>query len=119
MKFLCQIWFDTEKSKLVPQSEWDALTQECIISDNRWRESGHLQVALALHEPSTAVTVRLRNGEVSATDGPFAEIKEHLGGFVLIEAENIEEAKTIASTFPILKYSSIEVRPTYAIQDGK
>ena len=71
------------------------------------------------HEPSTAVTVRLRNGEVSATDGPFAEIKEHLGGFVLIEAKNIEEAKTIASSFPILKYSSIEVRPTYAIQDGK
>ncbi|MGO8433465.1 YciI family protein, partial [Rhizobium johnstonii] len=90
-----------------------------IISDNRWRESGHLLVALALHDPSTAITVRLRNGDVSATDGPFAEIKEHLGGFVLIEAENIDEAKTIVSSFPILKYCSIEVRTTYAIQDGK
>ncbi|MBB3527487.1 YciI family protein [Rhizobium redzepovicii] len=119
MKFLCQIWFDTEKSKLVPQSEWDALTQECIASDNRWRDSGHLQAAFALHEPSMAITVRLHNGEVSATDGPFAEIKEHLGGFVLIEAENIEEAKTIASSFPILKYCSIEVRPAYSIQDGR
>ncbi|MBA5805954.1 YciI family protein [Rhizobium changzhiense] len=119
MKFLCQIWFVTEKSKLVPQTEWDALTQECIISDNRWRESGHLLVALALHEPSTAITVRYRNGDVSVTDGPFAEIKEHLGGFVLIEAETIDEAKTIVSSFPILKYCSIEVRPTYAIQDGK
>ncbi|ARQ57590.1 MULTISPECIES: YciI family protein [Rhizobium] len=119
MKFLCQIWFDTEKCKLVPQAEWDAVTQECIISDNRWRDSGHLLVAHALHEPSTAITLRLHNGEVSATDGPFAEIKEHLGGFVLLEAENIEEAKTIASSFPILKYCSIEVRPAYSIQDGK
>ena len=119
MKFLCQIWFDTEKSKLVPQSEWDALTQECIVSDNRWRDSGHLQVAFALHDPSTAITVRLRNGEDAATDGPCAESTEHLGGFVLIEAENIEEAKTIASSFPILRYSSIEVRPAYSIQDGK
>ncbi|MBX4931871.1 hypothetical protein J2J97_06760 [Rhizobium bangladeshense] len=119
MKFLCQIWFDTEKSKQVPQTEWDALTQECIISDNRWRESGHLQVALALHEPSTAITVRLRNGEVSATDGPFAEIKEHLGGFVLIEAATLDEAQTIVSSFPILKYCSIEVRPAYSIQDGR
>lgn len=119
MKFLCQIWFDTEKSKLVPQAEWDAVTQECIISDNRWRDSGHLLVAHALHEPSTAITLRLHNGEVSATDGPFAEIKEHLGGFVLLEAENIQEAKTIASSFPILKYCSIEVRPAYSIQDGK
>ncbi|AJC78603.1 YciI-related domain-containing protein [Rhizobium etli bv. phaseoli str. IE4803] len=119
MKFLCQIWFDTEKCKLVPQAEWDAVTQECIISDNRWRDSGHLLVAHALHEPSTAITLRLHNGEVSATDGPFAEIKEHLGGFVLLEADNIEEAKTIASSFPILKYCSIEVRPAYSIQDGK
>ncbi|WP_106795319.1 YciI family protein [Rhizobium sp. H4] len=112
MKFLCQIWFDTEKCKLVPQAEWDAVT-------HRWRDSGHLLVAHALHEPSAAITLRLHNGEVSATDGPFAEIKEHLGGFVLLEADNIEEAKTIASSFPILKYCSIEVRPAYSIQDGK
>ncbi|AHG44670.1 DGPFAETKE family protein [Rhizobium leguminosarum bv. trifolii CB782] len=119
MKFLCQIWFDTEKSKLVSQAEWEAVTQECIASDNRWRDSGHLLVALALREPSSAITVRLRDGEASGTDGPFAEIKEHLGGFVLIEAETIQEAQTIVSSFPILKYCSIEVRPAYSIQDGR
>jgi hypothetical protein len=119
MKFLCQIWFDTEKSKLVSQAEWEAVTQECIVSDDRWRDSGHLLVALALREPATAITVRQRKGEASATDGPFAEIKEHLGGFVLIEAEDIEEAKTIVSSFPILKYCSIEVRPAYSITDGR
>ncbi len=119
MKFLCQIWFDTEKSKLVPQEEWDALTQKCIESDDRWRDSGHLLTALALRDPSTAVTVRAHNGTLSATDGPFAEIKEHLGGFVLLEARDIDEATEIASAFPIVEYASIEVRPAYSIKDGE
>jgi hypothetical protein len=119
MKYLCQIWFDTEKSKSVPEAEWEVLTQDCIISDDRWRKSGHLVTALALHEPAKAVTLRLRDGQASATDGPFAEIKEHLGGFVLIEAGDIEEATAVVSTFPILKYASVEVRPAYSITDGK
>lgn len=119
MKFLCQIWFDTEKSKLVPQEEWDVLTQKCVLSDNRWRDSGHLITALALRDPETAVTVRVRDGALSATDGPFAEIKEHLGGFVLIEAKDMRQATEIASAFPIADYASIEVRPAYSIQDGE
>lgn len=119
MKFLCQIWFDTEKSRQVSQAEWDALTAECIVSDDHWRERGQMLTALALREPATAVTLRMRNGEISATDGPFAEIKEHLGGFVLIEAQDIDEAKAIVSTFPILKYASMEVRPAYSIKDGR
>jgi hypothetical protein len=119
MKFLGQIWFDTEKSKLVTQEEWAAITQECIVSDDGWRESGHMLSALALYEPEQAVTLRVRNGTVAATDGPFAEIKEHLGGFVVIEARDMEEAQSIISTFPILKYASIEIRPAYSIKDGK
>ncbi|OWV92622.1 YciI family protein [Rhizobium sp. R693] len=119
MKYLCQIWFDTEKSKLVPQEEWDALTQECIASDDDWRDRGVMQAALALRAPETAVTLRLKQGVTTATDGPFAEIKEHLGGFVLIEAADMEEAKAIASTLPILKYASIEIRPGYSIKDRR
>ncbi|OCJ18136.1 hypothetical protein A6U87_04310 [Rhizobium sp. AC44/96] len=119
MKFLCQIWFDTEKSNLVPQEEWDALTQECIVSDDHWRDRGVLQTALALHAPNTALTLRAGTGAVTATDGPFAEIKEHLGGFVLIEATDMAEAKAVASTFPILRYASIEIRPAYSINDGR
>ncbi|PKA40387.1 YciI family protein [Rhizobium sullae] len=119
MKFLCQFWFDTEKSKLVPQEEWDALTQECIASDDLWQERGFLQEALALREPASAVTLRIRKGATVATDGPFAEIKEHLGGFVLLEARDMEEAKSIVSTFPILKYASVEIRPAYSITDGR
>jgi hypothetical protein len=93
MKYLCQIWFDTEKSKLIPREEWDVLTQECIVSDDHWRDRGVLQAALALQAPETAVTLRLKQGVTTATDGPFAEIKEHLGGFALIEATDMEEAK--------------------------
>ncbi|KWV42747.1 hypothetical protein AS026_20580 [Rhizobium altiplani] len=119
MKYLCQVWFDTEKSKLVPQEEWDVVTQECIASDDHWHGCGVLQVALALHEPESAVTLRVRQGVTTATDGPFAEIKEHLGGFVLIDAADMEEAERIASTFPILKYASIEIRPAYSIKDGR
>ncbi|MBW9052978.1 YciI family protein [Rhizobium mesosinicum] len=119
MKFLGQIWFDTEKSKRVPREEWDTLTQECIVSDDQWRASGHMLSALALYEPEQAVTLRVRNGTVTATDGPFAEIKEHLGGFVVIEAEDMAEAQSIISTFPILKYASVEIRPAYSIRDGR
>jgi len=119
MKFLCQIWFDTEKSKRVSQAEWEAVTQDCIVSDDRWRDSGQLEIALALYEPAAALTVRMRNGDVATTDGPFAEIKEHLGGFVLLDAKDIEEARQIVSTFPILRYASIEVRPAYSIKDGR
>jgi hypothetical protein len=119
MKFLCQVWFDTEKSKLVPQEEWDVLTQECIVSDDQWRDRGVLQTALALQDPPTAITLRIRNGATTVTDGPFAEIKEHLGGFVLIEAPDMAEAKAIVSTFPILRYASVEIRPAYSIKEGR
>lgn len=118
MKYLCQVWFDTEESKQVSQQEWDTLTEECIASDDLWRDRGVLQTALALQAPSTAVTLRIKGSATSATDGPFAEIKEHLGGFVLIEAPDMEEAKAVVSTFPILKYASVEIRPAYSIKDG-
>ena len=119
MKYLCQVWFDTEKSKTVSEAEWAAVTKECIVSDDLWRDRGHLLTALALYEPEKAITLSIRNSQVSATDGPFAEIKEHLGGFVLLEARDIEQAREIVSTFPILKYASIEVRPAYSIKDGR
>jgi hypothetical protein len=117
MKFLCQVWFDTAEISALSEEEGRQLTRESIINDDRLKESGHLLEAQALRAPSTAATVRVRGGEVSTTDGPFAEIKEHLGGFVLIEARDIKEATDIAATFPVARYGSIEVRPAYAIKD--
>ena len=75
--------------------------------------SGKLLAAQALQSPDTAVTVRRRNGKVSVTDGPFIETKEYLGGFILIEARDRDEAIEIASTVPVGHYGPIEVRPVY------
>jgi hypothetical protein len=117
MKYLCQVWFDTAEIGALSEEAGRRLTSESIVNDDRLRESGHLLEALALRAPETAVTVRVRGDTVSATDGPFAEIKEHLGGFVLIEARDMDEATEIAATFPVARFGSIEVRPAYAIKD--
>jgi hypothetical protein len=119
MKFLCQVWFDTAKINAITAADSEALTRDSIANDDRLRDSGHLLVALALREPSSAMTVRVRDGAASATDGPFAELKEHLGGFVLLEVEDIHEATRLAATFPVARYGSIEVRPAYSIKDGR
>ncbi|PZM17044.1 YciI family protein [Rhizobium tubonense] len=117
MKFLCQVWFDTAEISAISEKEGELLTRESIVNDDRLRDSGHLLVAQALRAPSTAVTVRVRSGGVSVTDGPFAELKEHLGGFVLIEAGDIDEASRIAASFPVARYGAIEVRPAYSITE--
>lgn len=116
MKFLCQVWFDTAEIGKLSEEEGRQLTQDCIDNDNRLRESGHIVVANALREPETAKTVRVRKGEATVTDGPFAEIKEHLGGFLLIEARDMEEATRIAATFPVAHYGMIEVRAAFDIR---
>ncbi|NLR95480.1 hypothetical protein HGP17_01360 [Rhizobium sp. P38BS-XIX] len=116
MKFLCQVWFETAEIAKLSEEEGRKLTQDSIDNDNRLRESGHLIVANALREPHTAKTVRVRQGEPTVTDGPFAEIKEHLGGFVLIEAQDMKEAAEIAATFPVARYGMIEVRATFDIR---
>ena len=117
MKYFCQVWFDTAEISALSEEEGRELTRESIVNDDRLRESGHLLEAMALRAPATALTVRVRGGNVSTTDGPFAEIKEHLGGFVLIEARDMAEAAEIAASFPVARYGSIEVRPAYAIKD--
>lgn len=117
MKFLCQVWFDTAEISAISEEDGRRLTADSVINDERLRKSGHLLEAQALRAPATAVTVSVRNETTSVTDGPFAEIKEHLGGFVLIEASDIEEASRIAATFPVARYGKIEVRPAYSITE--
>lgn len=116
MKFLCQVWFETAEIAKLSAEEGLKLTQDSVDTDNRLRASGHLIVANALREPETARTVRVRKGETAVTDGPFTEIKEHLAGFVLIEAKDMEEATRIAATFPVARYGMIEVRAAYDIR---
>jgi hypothetical protein len=76
-------------------------------------QSGHFKAADRLRPTSAASTVRVRNGQVTTTDGPFAETREQLGGYYLVEAKNLDEAIAIAARIPSAKYGSVEVRPVW------
>ena len=115
MKFLCTVWLDGKALDALPQAEKEALDRASLAHDQALAASGKLLAAQALQSPDTAVTVRRRNGQVSVTDGPFIETKEYLGGFILIEARDRDEAVKIASTVPVGRYGPIEVRPIYIV----
>jgi hypothetical protein len=105
VKYLCLVY-------LSPQ-EWNSAPDEaCMACGNQLRASGHLIDGTPLHPAHTATTVRVRNGQLSVTDGPFAETKEQLAGFYYIEARDLNEAIQIASKIPPAQFGSIEVRPT-------
>jgi hypothetical protein len=93
------------------KEEGDAFMGEYFAFTEGIRGSGHYVAGEALHPVATATTVRVRNGKLSTTDGPFAETKEQLGGFYLIEAADLNEAIQIAAKIPSAKIGSIEVRP--------
>jgi hypothetical protein len=111
MKYLCLI-YDEEK-KLADRSKGDleALMGEYFAFTEEIQKSGHFLGAEALQPVHTATTVRIRNGKLSTTDGPFAETKEQLGGFYLIEARDLNDAIRVASRIPSARLGSVEVRP--------
>jgi hypothetical protein len=109
MKYACLVYIDPALDNL-SQEEGQALTDASIDHDTDLRERGHLIYAQALQGPETAVTVRIRDGKMSATDGPFAETKEFLAGFMLIEAKDLNEAIQLAGKAPMARFT-IEVRP--------
>jgi hypothetical protein len=115
MKFLCTVWLDGKAIDALPEAEKAALDRDSLAYDSMLLASGKLLAAQALQSPETAVTVRRRRGKVAVTDGPFIETKEHLGGFLLIEARDRDEAAKIAGQVPVGGYGAIEVRPIYII----
>jgi hypothetical protein len=104
MKYLCLVYLEEGKLRAVPDSE-------CIACGDGLRKNGTLGAAEALQSVRTAATVRVRSGKVSITDGPFAETKEQLAGFYLIEARDLNDAIQVASKIPPAREGSIEVRP--------
>jgi hypothetical protein len=111
MKYLCLAYEEERKLNALSESEWHALRDETLSYVEDIRKRGHLVVTHALQSVETATTVRVRNGRLSATDGPFAETKETLGGFFLIEARDLNDAIQIAANWPSARIGSIEVRP--------
>jgi hypothetical protein len=104
MKYLCLVYLDEKKLEEVRDSECKAFGDEL-------RKSGRSIAAEALQSVQSATTVRIRNGKLSVTDGPFAETKEQLAGFYMIDAGDLNEAIQIASRIPPARVGSIEVRP--------
>lgn len=109
MKYLCLVYLEDEKLRAVPD-------RECFNCGDELRQKGLLLAAEPLFPVETAKTVRIRNGRVAITDGPFAETKEQLAGFYLIDAANQEEAIQIASRIPPAREGSIEVRPVRELE---
>ena len=111
MKYLCLIYDDEKKMAGMSHAEGDNFMGEYFAFTEDIRKSGHLVAGEALQPIETATTLRLRNGKLSTTDGPFAETKEQLGGFYLVEAKDLNEAIQVASRIPSVRTGSIEVRP--------
>jgi hypothetical protein len=102
--------YDNEKNQL-PQDERNKMFEEYGAFTQAIIKSNNFQAGAPLQPTSTATTVRVRNGKALTVDGPFAETKEQLGGYYLIEAENLDQAVAIAGKIPSARYGSIEVRP--------
>jgi hypothetical protein len=111
MKYLCLIYDEEKQFVSMPKPELEGIMKEYRSFSEEIRKSGHYLAGHQLAPTNAAKTVRIRHGKVSQTDGPFAETKEQLGGFYLIEAKDIEEATQIASRIPSARMGSIEVRP--------
>jgi hypothetical protein len=111
MKFMFMIYHDENELDALPDKEMQGLVDSALDYDEELRRSGHYIVSHALQPARTARTIRVRGGKVSTTDGPFAETKEQLGGFFLIEAQDLDEACEIAARFPPARVGIIEVRP--------
>ena len=111
MKYLCLIYDDEKKAVTMSKSDLDALMTDYYAFTEDIKKSGHYLAGEALKPVQTATSVRLRNGKLSTTDGPFAETKEQLGGFYMIDATDLNEAIQIAAKIPSAKTGTIEVRP--------
>jgi hypothetical protein len=111
MKYLCLVYEDEAKIDALPEAEYDEIVQDVLAYREELKESGHYIVASPLHRGRAATTIRVRNGMVSITDGPFAETREQIGGFYLIEATDLNDAIRVATKMPPARIGTIEIRP--------
>ena len=117
MKYLCLIYENEQEWASLSEEQGNAIMSEYYAFTDDYRKSGHVLAGDALQPTNTATTVRVRNGKLSTTDGPFAETREQLGGYYLIEAKDLNEAIQIAAKIPAARNGSIEVRPVMEFPD--
>lgn len=111
MRYMFLIYLDEAKFAVMTQGERDGYVNAMLDYDAELAAAGHLVVSEPLKTPDHAITVRTWGGQLTTTDGPFMETKEHLSGFVLVEARDMTEALQIAARMPLAATGSIEVRP--------
>lgn len=111
MKYLCLMYFDEAAAADVPPATLQAISEACDVYCAAMKRSGHLLGCERLQPVGSAATIRTRNGKPWITDGPFAETREQLGGFFLIDARDLNEALRIARNIPPGRLGCIEVRP--------
>ena len=111
MKYLCLVYGEEPLMQTIDD-------RECLANGEALRQAGHYVAAESLQPASRAATVRVRHGKVSVTDGPFAEAKEMIAGFYLIEARDLEEAIALAAKIPPARVGAIEVRPVRELAGG-
>jgi hypothetical protein len=111
MKYFCLAYEEEQKFSDMSRSEWQAMRQETLDYVEALRRDGHLVAAEPLQSATTASTLRVRGGRLLVTDGPFAETKEQIGGFFILDATDFNEAIRLAAKWPSARLGSIEVRP--------
>jgi hypothetical protein len=111
MRYLCLIYLDEQRLAAMPEPEMGALNARHLAFNDGLLESGHFVEAEALQAASATTCVRVRNGKVALTDGPYVETKEMVAGFYLIEARDLNEAVQVASRIPAAPLGTVEVRP--------
>ena len=111
MKYICLGYIEEKKWETMPEAERRAMIDECFAYDDVLRANGHFAGGEALQSPQTATTLRWKNGQVSITDGPYAETKEQLGGILILEAGDLNHAIQLMSKHPGVKAGPFEIRP--------
>ena len=111
MKYICLGYYDDANWENMSESERNALVDECFAYDDVLRKNGHSVGGEALQSPRNATTLRWKNGKVAITDGPYAETKEQLGGFFVLEARDLNHAIQLVSKHPGVKAGPFEIRP--------
>ena len=111
MKFVCLGYIEPGKFENMSETERNAMVDECFTYDDTLRENGHFAGGEALQGPTTAITLRWKDGKASVTDGPYAETKEQIGGILILEARDIHHAIELMSKHPGVKAGPFEIRP--------
>ena len=119
MKYLCLVYYEEKSINAMTQNAWQSLNEECVDCVQNLQAGGHFLGGNALHSTATATSVRVRDGKAIITDGPFAETKEQLAGFYLLDARDLNEAIQLASKIPPARLGCIEIRPVRELDPQK